>query len=174
MQCAQRGEAGRFATAAEQLRHADDVACFLANEFHVLGVGAHILARDVAAAERLNETTERAKQRFALVRFGIADEHAFGAAEIEAGDRGLVSHVGGVLEHIAHRIRFIRVRPHAQAAERRAQRGVVNRDHAAQAALAMMKEHYLLVTEPAHCFEQVHRRLLDKLAGDDYRRGWVT
>ncbi len=158
MQRAQRSEARRIAAAADQLRHADDMASFLADQFHVFGVGAHIFGSDVASAERLNEAAERAKQRFALIRFGIADQHALGAAEIQAGDRGFVRHVGGVLQHVADRIRFVRVRPHAQAAERRAQYGAVNRDHAAQAAFAMMEEHHLLVTEPAHSFEQIHRR----------------
>ena len=94
-----------------------------------------------------------------LSRFGIADEHGFRAAEIESGDRGLVGHVDGVLQHVAHRVRFVGIRPHAQAAERGTEYGVVNGDHAAQAGVAMVEEHDLLVAELAERLEEVHRCL---------------
>jgi hypothetical protein len=93
-----------------------------------------------------------------LVALRVANQHAFGAAKIEPGECGFVSHVSGVLQHVANGIGFVRIRPHAQATQCRTQHGAMDRDYAAQAAVAMMKEHHLLVTEPAHCLEQVHRR----------------
>jgi hypothetical protein len=63
---------------------------------------------------------------------GIADDHGLAAAEVEAGERVLVGHAAGQVQHVLERLGLGGVRIEAGAAEGGAERGGVDRDDRAQ------------------------------------------
>ena len=135
------------------LVHAGDVVGLLEHVFHVVDVDANVLGRDVAAAQRIDETAEGAEQALGLVAGRIADDHALAAAQVQASHRGLVGHAAGQAQHVVQRFLLRLVWPHAQAAERGAKRGVVHGDDRLQAHILVLAEHDLLVAQQADGLE---------------------
>ena len=119
------------------------------------GRGADVLGRDVAPVERVDEAAERAEQRLALVLARIADDDGLAAAEVESRDRCLEGHAAREAHRVDDRLALVLVRPHADAAERRPERGVVDADHRAQVRVRLVAEHDLLVLVLVHQVEQL-------------------
>src|SRR5205807_4200643 len=86
------GHRRRIAAATERFGDTDAEAAGLPQALDVDGVGAEILRGDVAAAERIDEASQRAKQLRPARRRRHADDHGFAAAEIEAGERRFQAH----------------------------------------------------------------------------------
>ena len=109
-------------------------AALLGDDVHVLGVGADVAGGVVAAVQRLHEAAVGAQQRLGLVGERVADDDRLAAAEVEPGERGLVGHPAGEVEHVAQGVGVAAVGVEAGAAEGRAERGGVDRDDARRAA----------------------------------------
>ena len=129
---------------------------FAVHVFHVVDVDADVFGRDVTAVQRVDETAERAEQGFGLVLGRIADDHRLAAAQVQARHRVLVGHAARQPQHVVQRFLVGPVRPHPQAAQRRAQHGVVDRDDGLQAGVLALTEHDLLVAGGGDGFEK-HR-----------------
>jgi hypothetical protein len=100
----------------------------------------------------------RAEDHLAVRRAVVADDDALAAAEVEAGHRVLVRHAAGQPQRVDHRLLVGRVVPEARAAERRAERGVVDGDDAAVAARLVVAHDELLVPHLGDGVEQAQRR----------------
>src|SRR5512133_31226 len=98
---------------------------------HIGRAGAHILRRDVLAAERFDETAMRAKNRFAISALVVADNDGFAAAEGKIGERVLVSHAAREAENVGKRAVFTLVIPEPRAPDGGAQGGAVKRNDTA-------------------------------------------
>ena len=68
---------------------------------HVRHVGADVAGGDVAAAEHVDEPAVGQQQALGLVHRRVADDHRLAAAVVEPGERVLVGHRPGQLEHVA-------------------------------------------------------------------------
>ena len=106
---------------------------------------AHVVGGDVAAAEALDDATHRVKQRRCLVAARVSDHHRFAAAKGQFADRRLVGHAAREAQHVGHRVLFAGIRIHAAATERRAERGIVDRDQRPQAARRILCEQQRLM-----------------------------
>ncbi len=123
-------------------------------------LGADILGRDIPAAERIHEAAVRAEELRRLVGRGIADDHGLAAAQVEARRGRLVGHVAGEPQHVGNRLVLGCERPHARAAERGAERRIVDRDDGREARIPKLAEDHLLVIIGPHLFEDLrHRRM---------------
>src|SRR5579885_337517 len=159
------GERRGIARTAVHLVHAGDEFGLAEHPLHVVDVDADVFGGDVAAVERIDETTERAEQRLGFVLGRIADDHRLAAAQVQAGDGVLVGHAAGQAQHVVDRLGFALVRPHAQTAQRRAEHGVVNGDDGLQARLLVVAEDDFLVARGGDGFED-HR-------GGSGLRDWI-
>jgi hypothetical protein len=138
------------------LVHAGHVLGLAVHVFHVVDVDADVFGGDVAAAQRFDELAERAEQRFALVLRRVADDHGLAAADVQARHRVLVGHAAREAQHVVQRVGLGLVRPHARAAQRGAEHGVVDGDDGLQARILVVAEHDLLVAVGVEGFEN-HR-----------------
>jgi hypothetical protein len=93
----------------------------------------------------------------------VGDDDRLAAAEVEAGHGTLVGHPARKAQHVAQRGIGVLVLPHAGAAERGAERGVVDRDDAEVAARRFMGEDHLLVAHGLHFDEGVHEKSSQKV-----------
>src|SRR5690606_14412949 len=105
------------------------------------------------------------------------DDHRLAAADVQAGDRVLVGHAARQAQDVVQRLLLGLVRPHAGAAQRRAQHGVVDRDDGLQARVLVVAEDDLFVAEGVQLFED-HRQTplhgadpLARDAGNVWKRG---
>ena len=89
----------------------------------------------------------RAEEHLPLPRLVVADDDGLAAAEIEAGDGGLVRHAARETERVDDGFVVGRVVPEARAAERGAERGVVDRDDAAVSGAFVGADDELFVAE---------------------------
>ncbi len=120
----------------------------LARPVHVLRAGADILTRVVAAAETVDAAAERAEQRFGLFGPRIADDHRLAAAVRQVRHCRLEGHSFGEPQHVRDRVGLGGIGPHATAAERRPERGIVQgHDRVEPAAAIEEKDHLLVVIE---------------------------
>ncbi len=149
---AERRHRRRIARLAHQAR---DVRCLGADELHVGRAGAHVLGRDVAAAQRLHVTAVRAENRLAVLHLVVADDDAFAAAQVQSRHRRLVRHAARQAQRVDQRGCVALVVPEARAAERRAKLGVVDRDDAAVARRRIGVKAHLLVPVFGELGEQV-------------------
>ena len=67
-----------------------------------------------------------------------------------------VGHALGESEHVHDRVRLARVAPAAGAAERVTERGVMNGDDGAEAALGILMERHPLVAHDGHLLKKLH------------------
>ena len=128
-----RQHAGVAGPAAGDAAPRDEVA-LLGDDVHVLDVRADVARRDVPTAEALHEPPVRAQQLRRLVDRRVADDHGLAAAVVETGEGVLVGHRPGQVEHVLQRVVLGRVRVEAGAAERRPERGRVDRHDRPQPA----------------------------------------
>ena len=149
----------RRGIAAAVARAAEHVAGLLAGPVHVLGRGPDVLARVVAPAEALDRPAERPEQRLGLVRLRIADDHGLAAAISQVGHGGLEGHAPREPEHVGERVGLAAVGPHPAAADRRAERRVMDGDDRLEPAIPIEEEAYLLVRVERRRAEHVHDRL---------------
>ena len=77
--------------------------------------------------------------------FGIADDDRLAAAQAGLGDRRLVGHAAREAQHVEQRLVLRGVGQHAHAAQRRAERRVVDRDQRVQAGRLVAAARDLLV-----------------------------
>jgi hypothetical protein len=124
---------------------AGDVLRELRHVLHVGDAGAGVLGGDVAAVQLLERACERGEQLGRLVRARVADDHRLATAQLEVGHRRLVGHAARQAQHVAHRLLLAGIRPHAAAAERGAELGIVDGDDRLQSALVVADEDHLLV-----------------------------
>src|SRR5690606_33421307 len=103
------------------------------------------------------------EQHLAPRSLGVADDHCLAATQVDPGDRGLVGHAAREAQHIDQRFALGRVIPEAGPAQRRPQRGVVDRDDATVIRRRLVAEQYLLVSVLADQLEDVHSALLESL-----------
>ncbi len=150
------GDRRRIAAAAMHLMHTDAIVGFLEHEFHVIDINTDIFGGDVAAIERFHEAAQSAKQRFRFIFAWIADDHRFAAAQVQTGHSGLVGHASRQAQHIIECILFGFIRPHAQTAQGRAQRSVVDGDDGLEAGVFVVAEHHLLMFGLIDLSKQVH------------------
>src|SRR5438876_8177929 len=106
---------------------------------------ADVLRRDVAATQRLHVATMRAEDRLAIANLVVADDDALAAAETQAGYVSFVRPATRQTQAVDQRVAIVHVIPEPRAAERRAERGVVNGDDAAIAGGGLVHERHLLV-----------------------------
>ena len=102
-----------------------------------IGVGqrqADILAGVVLAVERGQHLGIGLEQRRRLVRAGIGHDDGLAATEGHAGDGGFVGHAARKAQRVGQRGVKGRVRPDPRAAQRGAERRVVDGDDGGQAA----------------------------------------
>ena len=130
---------------------------FHVHEVHVLDRRADVFRRDVPATEGIHETAVRAEQHFAIGRLVVADDDRLAATEVETGHRILVGHATREPQGIDDGRLFGGVVPEAAAAERGAERGVVNRNDAAVTGRFVMAEDDLLMAHLGDFFEVVHK-----------------
>ena len=142
---AERGEHGGVARAAVRHRAPGDVPRLPADDVHVLAVGADVTRGDVAPVQRLDEPAVRAEQRLGLAGGRIADDDGLPAAVIQPGQRVLVGHGAGQVEHVGQGAIFVRIRVEPRPAQARAERGGVDGDDGPQAAVRVLAEDDLLV-----------------------------
>ena len=128
----------------------------LCHQAHVRDRGARILGCNVPAAHPIDARAHCAEQCRCLVAPRVPDQDGFAATEREACQCRLIGHAPREPEHVAQGLLATRVRMHANAAERRAERGVVDRDDCAQPRLAHFEERYFLVTVELLVLEYTH------------------
>ncbi len=117
------------------------------DDVHVRDVRADVARCDVATAERLDETAIGAQQVRRLEDGRVADDDRFAAAVVEPGQRVLVGHGPGQLEHVCQRVVVAGVGVEARSAQGRAEGGVVDRDDGAQPGGLVVTERHLFVAE---------------------------
>src|SRR5258706_1014215 len=130
------------------------------DELQVADRRAGVLRRDVATAQRLHVAAVRAEDRLAIADLVVADDDALAAAEVQARDRGLVGHAARQPQAVDQRVAIIRVMPEPRAAERGAERRVVDGDDAAIPRRGLVHERYLLVLVLLEQREQRRRLFL--------------
>src|SRR5215217_4579691 len=135
-----------------------DVLGLHVDEVHVARARADVLRGHVAATERVDEAAMRAEGHLAVRRLVVADDDRLAAAQVEPRDRVLVGHAAREAERVDDRVLVALVVPEPRAAERGAERRVVDRDDAAIAARLVMADHDLLVTHLGKLVEEIHCR----------------
>src|SRR5690606_19944695 len=144
------GNRAGIAAAAHFDRQAGHVLRFLADVHHLGGAHAHILGGDVPAIETVHELPEAAEHRLGLLRARIADDHGLSPAQIEPGERALVRHAAAEAQHILQRFGLAGVGPHARAAERGPEGGIVYGDDGPEAGGPIETEEHFLVIVLLH------------------------
>src|SRR5215210_9324500 len=86
------GEGGGVARASAGNVDADDVRSLDPDVVRVLRRGAHVLGHDVASAQGLDVTSERAEKRLGLVGVGVPDNDGLPTPKVETASGGLVGH----------------------------------------------------------------------------------
>ena len=124
---------------------AGDVGALAGDVVHVGAVRADVAGGVVAAVERLHEAAVGAQQRLGLELRRVADDDRLAAAEVEPGERGLVGHPAGQVEHVVEGVLLGGVGVEAGAAEGRAEGGGVDRDDRLEAGRLVVAEDDLLV-----------------------------
>jgi len=127
---------------------------------HICGGGPDVLGGHVAPAERLHEAPVRAEDHLAVRGAVVADDDRLPAAEVEPRDGVLVGHPAREPERIDNGLLIGGVVPEARAAERGAQRGVVDGDNAAVPRGLIRADDQLLVTELGDGIEDLHTATL--------------
>ncbi len=141
----------RVARAAPLDRQAGDVIGLERDDLGVGGARADVLGRQVAAAERVDEPAQRPEQEMRLVRARVAQDDGLAAAQVEPGDGVLVGHPAGQAQHVGEGGLVGRVAPHADAAERGPEGGVVDGDDRPQPRLGLVAhDHLLVLVEELH------------------------
>ena len=108
-------------------------------------VRADVAGGVVAAVQRLHEAAVGAQQRLGLEPGRVADDDGLAAAEVEAGQRRLVGHPAGEVEHVVEGVLLGGVGVEAGAAEGRAEGGGVDRDDRPEPGRLVVAEDDLLV-----------------------------
>jgi hypothetical protein len=139
---AARGEGRGVAAVA---RPAGDVRGRLRHHVHVGDRRADVLGGDVAPAEPLDRRPHRPHHRRRLAPAGRGHDDRLAAAERQAGERRLVAHAAAEPQHVGDCLGLGGVAPDPAAAERRAERGVVDRDDRMQPRGRVVREDDLLV-----------------------------
>ena len=132
----ERGQHRGVARAAVRHRAAGHVPALPGHDVHVLAVGADVTGGDVPAVQRLHEPAVGAQQRLGLQPQRVADDDRLAAAVIKARHGVLVRHRARQVEHVGQGRVLARVRVEPGPAQRRAERGRVDRDDGAQPASA--------------------------------------
>ena len=153
LQRAVRREWRWIARTTVNLMHARDVFRFAVDIFHVVDIDANVFCRDVTAAERIDELTEGAEQRFGLVLGRITDDDCLTAADVEASNGVFVSHAAAQTQNVIQRLSFRLVRPHARATQRRTQHRIVDGDDRLQSRVLVMAKNNLFVTSRIERFK---------------------
>jgi len=138
---AQRRKRRRIAALAK----AGDIAGFSGDMGHVVGAGADIFCRDIATAEPLQRLTQGFKQRRGFIRFGIAENNAFAAAQRQSGHGIFIGHAARQTQHVIDCRSLVGIVPHAAAAHGRTEAGIVNGNDGFQAGFGFGYENHLLV-----------------------------
>src|SRR5690606_2705241 len=150
------GEHRRVAGAAVHLAAPGDVAGLAGDDVHVLHVRAHVTGGDVPAVQRLHEPAVRPQQRLGLDLFRVSPDHGLATTEVEPGQRTLVRHGAGQLQHVVDGLLLRRVGVETRTAQGGAQGGGVDADDRAQSGPLVLAEHDLLVAglfgENAHVY----------------------
>src|SRR5882672_8680193 len=101
-----------------------------------------------------------AEDRLAIANLVVTDDDALAAAQVEPGDRRLVRHAARETQAVYQRVAIVRVMPEPRAAERRAERGVVDGDDATIPRGGLVHERHLLVLMLLEQREQRRRLFL--------------
>ncbi len=123
---------------------------------HVRHARAHVLRRDVAPLQRVDEAPVRAEDQLAHPRLRVPDDHRLPATQVQTRDRRLVRHPARQPQHVDERVLLGRVVPEPGAAQRRPERRVVDRDDAAVLRARIVPEDHLLVAVFRHQLEYPH------------------
>jgi hypothetical protein len=158
---AQGRERRRIARAAQALGHAQDVLGHAADDVHVGGRGARVLAGDVATAQAIDEATERLHEHAPVGdrTLGVAPDDRLAAAVGQAGQRGLVGHAARQAHDVQDRFVARVVREHARAAHGRTQAGVVDGHGRAKVRLLIVEHVHLARTHLRRDLEYAHQSL---------------
>ena len=116
---AQRRQHGGIPGATVSDGAAGHVVAFPGDVVHVLGEGPDVARRVVPTAEGLHEPPVGAQERLALDLRRVADDDGLAAAQVEAGEGGLVRHALREVEHVAQGVPLVGVRVEAGAAQAR-------------------------------------------------------
>jgi hypothetical protein len=138
-------------------RLAGDVTGGARHRFQIGVSDADVAAGVKASAEGFHQPAEIFECLPALER-GMIEDNDLAAAGGQLGQRGLVGHPAGQAQDVAKRVGFGGVAPDADAAQRRAERGVVDGQKAAQARGAILKRHHLFVIVLGERREDFHSR----------------
>ena len=137
------------------------------HEVHVLDRRTDVFRRDVAAAQRIDETPMRSEQHLAVGRLVVADNDRLAAAKIEAGHGIFVRHAAREPQGVDDRRVFGGVVPEAAAAKCGPERGVVDRNDTAIPGRFVMAEHHLLMAHLGDFFEVLHKWEPEDQSGRD-------
>src|SRR6185503_2123488 len=103
---------------------------FKAHDLHVCGTCTDVFCRDVTASQRLNETSVRTQQGFAIRCFIVADDDRLAAPEWKSCERRLVSHALRQAQRVSKRFVFTFVIPETSAANGWTKHCTMDRDDA--------------------------------------------
>jgi hypothetical protein len=126
---------------------------------HVGRTGPDVLGGDVPAAEGLDESAMRPEHHLAVGALVVPHNDRLPPAQIDPRDRRLVGHAARQAERVGDRVVGRAVLPEAGAAERGAQRGIVDGDDPDVPAGGIVRQEHLLVSEGVHLREDVHQPL---------------
>jgi hypothetical protein len=116
-----------------------------AHDPQILEGGADVVGDDVAAPEPVDDPAHGQQQRPCLRPLRIAQDYRFAAAIGQIADRRLVGHAARQAKDIGQGLVAVSVWPHPAAAERRPERGRVQRDDRPQPGRGVADERHLLV-----------------------------
>jgi len=150
------GGRGGVTGAPERSAHPGDVPGLAADEVHVRLGRAHVLGRDVAPAERLDEAAVDPDEGLGPGRGGVPEDHCLATAEVEARGRRLVGHAPRQPQDVGERVVLRRVRVEAGATQGGAEPGGVDGDDRPQSGGPVVAVHDLLVIVRSDAVEHVH------------------
>jgi hypothetical protein len=136
-------------------RFTGDISGGARHRGQVLGRGAHVHAGEETPAEIFDHQPERF-ERSNAVESVVIDQHDLATAARQLGQRSFVGHGAGEPQSIVEGFGLAGVAPDPGAAQRRAQRGVVDGQEPAQAAGAVLQRNHLLVVLLCHSAQQRH------------------
>ena len=148
----------RVARAAQGPADPGHVPSLPPDQVHVRLRGTHVLGRDVAAPQGVDEAGVGPDEGLAAEEDGVADDHGLAPSEVEPGRGRLVGHPPGQAQDVLQGVVLRGVGVEPGATQGGAEAGRVDGHDGAQPARPVVAEDNLLVVVATDAIEDLHSR----------------